>query len=46
MLRLRWVGHRLHAEVEILVDPKLPMTETHTIAHEVHHALLHGGTAP
>jgi cation diffusion facilitator family transporter len=41
-LRLRWVGHRLHAEVEILVDPRLPMTEAHAIAHEVHHALLHG----
>jgi len=41
-LRLRWIGHRLHAEVEVLVDPRLPMTEAHTIAHEVHHALLHG----
>jgi cation diffusion facilitator family transporter len=41
-LRLRWIGHRLHAEVEVVVDPELPMTEAHMIAHEVHHALLHG----
>ena len=40
-LRLRWIGHRLHAEAEVTVDPELPMTEAHTIAHEVHHALLH-----
>jgi len=40
-MRLRWVGHRLHAEVEVLVDPQLPMTEAHTLAHEVHHELLH-----
>jgi cation diffusion facilitator family transporter len=44
-LRLRWVGHRLHAEVEVLVDPQLPMTEAHAIAHKVHHALLHGTRA-
>jgi len=41
-LRLRWVGHRMHAEVEVLVDPELPMTRAHTVAHEVHHSLLHG----
>jgi cation diffusion facilitator family transporter len=41
-LRLRWIGHRLHAEVEVLVDPALPMTRAHTVAHDVHHALLHG----
>ena len=40
-LRLRWIGHRLHAEAEVTVDPELPMTEAHTIAHAVHHALLH-----
>ena len=42
VLRLRWIGHRLHAEAEVTVDPDLPMTEAHAIAHEVHHALLHG----
>jgi cation diffusion facilitator family transporter len=41
-LRLRWIGHRLHAEVEVLVDANLPMTDAYTIAHEVQHALLHG----
>jgi cation diffusion facilitator family transporter len=40
-LRLRWVGHRLHAEAEITVDPARSQVEAHQIAHEAHHALLH-----
>lgn len=41
-LRLRWIGHRLRAEVEVAVDPALALDEAHEIAHRVHHALLHG----
>jgi cation diffusion facilitator family transporter len=40
-LRLRWVGHRLHAEAEITVDPRRSQVEAHDIAHQAHHALLH-----
>lgn len=40
-VRVRWLGHRLHAEVNIAVDPELPVEEGHDIAKEVRHQLLH-----
>lgn len=40
-VRARWVGHRLHAEVNIAVDPGLSVAEGHAIAKEVNHQLLH-----
>jgi cation diffusion facilitator family transporter len=41
-LRLRWIGHRLHAEVEVTVATDLSLSEAHDIAHEAEHVLLHG----
>jgi cation diffusion facilitator family transporter len=40
-VRARWLGHRLQAEVNIAVDPKLSVEEGHAISKEVHHQLLH-----
>jgi cation diffusion facilitator family transporter len=40
-VRLRWSGHRILGEVSIVADPKLSLIEAHTIAHDVHHRLLH-----
>src|SRR5215216_6381469 len=40
-VRARWLGHRLHAEVNVAVDPELSVGEGHTIAREVHHRLVH-----
>ncbi len=40
-LRIRWIGHRLRAEVEIMVDAKLTVVEAHEIAVRSHHVLLH-----
>ena len=40
-VRARWLGHRLHAEVNVAVDPDLSVSEGHAIAREVHHQLLH-----
>jgi cation diffusion facilitator family transporter len=39
--RARWLGHRLHAEVNVAVDPDLSVAEGHAIAREVNHQLLH-----
>ena len=39
--RARWVGHRLHAEVNVAVAPDLSVAQAHAIAKEVHHQLLH-----
>src|SRR5499425_2474249 len=40
-VRVRWVGHRLHAELNIAVSPQLSVTQGHAIAAEVRHQLLH-----
>jgi cation diffusion facilitator family transporter len=40
-VRVRWLGHRLHAEVNIAVSPELSVEEGHEIATEVRHQLLH-----
>ena len=40
-VRARWLGHRLHAEVNVAVSPELSVAEGHAIAHEVNHQLLH-----
>jgi cation diffusion facilitator family transporter len=40
-VRARWLGHRLHAEVNVAVDPDLSVDEGHAIAREVNHQLLH-----
>lgn len=40
-VRLRWVGHRLHADVVVAVDPELTTAESHGIAEEVRHSLFH-----
>jgi len=39
--RLRWLGHRLQAELHIMVDEDLPTWESHQIVEEVRHALFH-----
>jgi cation diffusion facilitator family transporter len=40
-VRVRWLGHRLHAEVNVAVDPALSVTRGHDIAVNVQHELLH-----
>ncbi len=40
-VRVRWVGHRLHAELNIAVSPHLSVAQGHAIATEVRHQLLH-----
>ncbi|MFQ6116650.1 MAG: cation diffusion facilitator family transporter, partial [Candidatus Bipolaricaulia bacterium] len=40
-VRMRWLGHRLHAEVNIAVSPELSVEAGHEIAKEVRHKLLH-----
>ncbi len=40
-VRVRWLGHRLHAELNIAVSPELSVEKGHEIAKEVRHQLLH-----
>ena len=39
-VRVRWLGHRLLAEVNIAVSPELSVAKGHDIAQAVHHQLL------
>ncbi|PWJ06114.1 cation diffusion facilitator family transporter [Streptomyces sp. NWU49] len=40
-LRLRWIGHRLRAEVAVVVDGGATVREAHRVAVDAEHALLH-----
>ncbi|MFC0101029.1 cation diffusion facilitator family transporter [Micromonospora marina] len=40
-VRLRWVGHRLHAEAELVVDAGLTLVDAHQIAADAEHQLTH-----
>ncbi|KUJ67789.1 cation diffusion facilitator family transporter [Streptomyces albus subsp. albus] len=40
-LRLRWIGHRLRAEVAITVDGESSVRQAHQVAVAAEHALLH-----
>ena len=44
-VRARWAGHRLHAEVNVAVDPALSVAEGHGVALEVNHRLAYLGKA-
>jgi cation diffusion facilitator family transporter len=40
-VRARWLGHRIHAEVNVAVADNLSVVDGHTIANAVRHELLH-----
>src|SRR5215216_566967 len=40
-VRVRWLGHRLHAELNVAVRPELSVEQGHDIAIKVRHDLLH-----
>ncbi|QEN14455.1 cation diffusion facilitator family transporter [Mycolicibacterium sp. ELW1] len=40
-VRMRWIGHRLHVDAELDIDPDLTLAQAHHIAHEAEHDLTH-----
>ncbi|MCU4182836.1 cation diffusion facilitator family transporter [Acidiferrimicrobium sp. IK] len=40
-VRIRWVGHELHAVAEVSSDGSLSLAQAHDIAEHAHHHLLH-----
>ena len=40
-VRLRWIGHQLRAECEVIVDAGATAVEAHQVAVSAEHALLH-----
>jgi cation diffusion facilitator family transporter len=40
-VRLRWIGHRLYAEADLVVDAELSVLDAHAITVDAEHRLLH-----
>ncbi|MEV0262055.1 cation diffusion facilitator family transporter [Streptomyces sp. NPDC050617] len=40
-VRMRWIGHALRAETDIVVDPDLTVVQAHELAVAAEHALIH-----
>src|SRR5271167_1737369 len=40
-VKMRWIGHRLHADAELDIDPNTSLTDAHRIAHDAEHTLTH-----
>ena len=40
-VKMRWIGHRLHADAELDIDPDTSLTDAHRIAHDAEHILTH-----
>ncbi len=40
-IRMRWIGHQLHTEACIAVEPELSTAQSHEIAEELRHRLFH-----
>jgi len=40
-VRLRWIGHQLRAECEVIVDARASAVAAHQVAVDAEHALLH-----
>ncbi|HEU0287122.1 MAG TPA: cation diffusion facilitator family transporter [Nocardioidaceae bacterium] len=40
-LRMRWIGHRIHAEADLVVSGDVTLAAGHDIAHDAEHRLTH-----
>jgi divalent metal cation (Fe/Co/Zn/Cd) transporter len=40
-VRLRWLGHTLHAEADVVVDMDRTLADSHAITEAARHELLH-----
>ena len=40
-VRIRWIGHELRAEAEVISDADMSLADAHAIAEEARHQLLH-----
>lgn len=41
VVRIRWIGHELRAEIDLAADAGLSLVDAHAIAERAHHELLH-----
>lgn len=36
-VKMRWIGHRLHADAKLDIDPQLSLADAHKVAHDAEH---------
>jgi cation diffusion facilitator family transporter len=41
-VRMRWIGHALHAEADLDIDGEVTVDQAHAVAHDAEHRLTHG----
>lgn len=40
-VRMRWIGHRLHAEADLTIEESRSLADAHALAHAAEHRLAH-----
>jgi divalent metal cation (Fe/Co/Zn/Cd) transporter len=40
-LRMRWIGHQIHAEADLDIDARATLVDAHRLAHDAEHRLTH-----
>jgi cation diffusion facilitator family transporter len=40
-IRVRWIGHQLHVDADVVLDARLGLTDAHDILEDARHKLLH-----
>ncbi|MFD7007715.1 cation diffusion facilitator family transporter [Rhodococcus jostii] len=40
-VKMRWIGHHLHADAELDIDPSTSLRDAHRVAHTAEHTLTH-----
>jgi cation diffusion facilitator family transporter len=40
-IRMRWIGHRLHAEADLDINGRISVTDAHRLAHDAERRLTH-----
>jgi divalent metal cation (Fe/Co/Zn/Cd) transporter len=40
-VRMRWIGHRLHADAELDIEADTSLADAHQVAHRAEHTLTH-----
>jgi len=40
-VRMRWIGHSVHAEADVIANQELTLRQGHDVAERVRHAMLH-----
>ena len=38
---MRWIGHEIHADADLDIDPGSTLAAAHTLAHTAEHELTH-----